>query len=161
VGHHSGPGTRWLHENRATELAKTALIINLEHVAAVRTKYWGPHLRMTNAVSPMRWWVYGGPKLLSLAVDAFTHFNVGLTADMDPNASCEMSAIERDAPSMQVITSPEVKHTEQDGPEWVPAAGLEQVARAYAKIIDGLNRLDRRDLLPAAPAHTAAAGSRP
>ena len=64
VGHHAGPGTRWLHDNRETELAKTALIINLEHVAAVRTKYWGPKLRMTNAVSPMRWWVYGSPKLL-------------------------------------------------------------------------------------------------
>ena len=160
VGHHSGPGTRWLHDNRETELAKTALIINLEHVAAVRTKYWGPHLRMTNAVSPMRWWVYGSPKLLSLAVNAFTHFNVGLTADMDSNASGEIGAIERDAPSMQVITSPEVKHTEQDGPEWVPAVGLEQVARAYARIIDDVNRLDRRDLLPAMKTDTTAA-SRP
>ena len=157
VGHHAGPGTRWLHDNRETELSKTALIINLEHVAAVRTKYWGPHLRMSNAVSPMRWWVYGSPKLLSIAVDSFKHFNVGLTADMDPNASGEIGAIERDAPSMQVITSPEVKHTEQDSPEWVPAVGLEQVARAYAKIIDDLNKLNRQDLLPIVRPDTTAA----
>jgi hypothetical protein len=157
VGHHAGPGTRWLHDNRETEFSKTALIINLEHVAAVRTKYWGPHLRMSNAVSPMRWWVYGSPKLLSLALNSFAHFNVGLTADMDPNASGEIGAIERDAPSMQVITSPEVKHTEQDSPEWVPAVGLEQVARAYAKIIDELNKLNRQDLLPVTRPDTTAA----
>ena len=133
VGHHAGPGTQWLHENRATELSKTALIINLEHVAAVRTKYWGPTLRMSDAVSPMRWWVYGSPKLLDIAVNNFRHFNVGLTADMDSNASGEIGSIERDAPSMQVITSPEPKHTEQDTPAWVPAVGLEQVGRAYAQ----------------------------
>ena len=55
----------------------------------------------------------------------------------------------RDVPSMQVITSPEIKHTEQDTPEWVPAVGLEQVARAYAKIIDGVNTLVRPALQPA------------
>ena len=160
VGHHAGPGTRWLHDNRDTELSKTALIINLEHVAAVRTKNWGSRLRMTNAVSPMRWWVFGSRKLLDVALESFSRFNVGLTADMDPNASGEMGSIERDAPSMQVITSPEVKHTEQDGPAWVPAAGLEQIARAYARIVDGINRIDRKDLLsgPAGPVTQGARG---
>jgi hypothetical protein len=47
-----------------------------------------------------------------------------------------------------VITSPEIKHTEQDTPEWVPAVGLEQIARAYARIIDGLNGLDRAQIAP-------------
>jgi hypothetical protein len=158
VGHHSGPGTRWLHDNRDTELSKTALIINLEHVAAVRTKYWGPKLRMTNAVSPMRWWVFGSRKLLDVALESFSRFNVGLTADMDPNASGEMGPIERDAPSMQVITSPEVKHAEEDDPLWVPAAGLEQVARAYARIIDEINKIDRKDLL-SAPAGATTQGA--
>jgi hypothetical protein len=65
-----------------------------------------------------------------------------------------VGSIERDAPSMQVITSPEVKHTEEDTPAWVPAAGLEQVARAYARIIDGINAIDRKDLLPATSGST-------
>ena len=107
---------------------------------------------MTNAVSPMRWWVYGSRKLLDIALDSFSRFNVGITADMDPSASGEMGSIARDAPSMQVITSPEVKHTEEDTAAWVPAAGLEQIARAYARIIDGINAIDRKDLLPATPA---------
>ena len=156
AGHHGGPGARYLHDDRETELARTALMINLEHVAAVRTKYWGPQLRKTNAVSPMRWWVWGSKPLLDIALSSFARFNVGLTADMDNGASGEMGAVARDAPSMQVITSPEPKHTEQDTADWVPAAGLEQVARAYARIIDEVNKLPRKDLLPATASSTAA-----
>jgi hypothetical protein len=147
-GHHGGPGARSLHDNAATELARTALVINLEHVAAVRTKYWGPRLRMTTAVTPMRWWVFGSPRLLDIVSTSFRRFNVGVTADMDPGASGEMGSLARDTATMQVITSPEVKHTEQDTPEWVPAAGLEQIARAYARIIDEINKLERADILP-------------
>jgi len=152
AGHHGGPGARWLHDNRDTALAKAALVINLEHVAAVRTKYWGRKLRMTTGVSPMRWWVFGSPRLLDTAVSAFKRFNVGTTADMDTGASGEIGSLDRDAPVIQVITSPEIKHTEQDTPEWVPAAGLEQIGRAYARIIDEVNKIDRRDLLAARPA---------
>lgn len=154
AGHHGGPGARWLHDRRETELARTALAINLEHVAAVRTKYWGPKLRKTTAVAPMRWWVNGSPKLRDIALAAFNRFNVGITADMDPGASGEMGSLARDVATMQVITSPEIKHTEQDTPEWVPAVGLEQIARAYAKIIDELNKLDRKQIQPSQPAST-------
>jgi len=148
AGHHGGPGTRWFHDNKDTALAKTALAINLEHVAAVRTKYWGNTLRMTTAVAPMRWWVWGSKPLMDATIAAFNRFNVGVTADMDPGASGEMGQMARDVPSIQVITSPEIKHTEQDTPEWVPSAGLEEIARAYAKIIDEVNRLDRKQLQP-------------
>jgi hypothetical protein len=148
VGHHSGPGTSWLAENAATALANTVFAINLEHVAITRAKYWGPRLRPMNAVSPMRWWVNGSPRALDVVLDAFQRFNVGVTADMDPGASGEMGRIARLVPSMQVITSPEIKHTEQDTPEWVPAVGLEQIARAYAKIIDGLGELTRAEIQP-------------
>ncbi len=148
VGHHGGPGTSWLHDNRETALANTVFAINLEHVAITRTKYWGPRLRMMNAVSPMRWWVYASPAALDIVLDAFNRFNVGVTADMEPGASGEMGRMARDVPSMQVITSPEVKHTEQDTPEWVPAVGLEQITRAYAKIIERLGELDRSQIEP-------------
>jgi phage terminase small subunit len=61
---------------------------------------------------------------------------------------------------MQVITSPEVKHTEQDTPEWVPANGLEQIGRAYARILDELNQLDRKDIVPLSAPATHPAGIR-
>lgn len=148
LGHHSGPGARWLHDEKDIALVDTALVINLEHVAIVRAKYWGPTLRKMNAVSPMRWWLWGSEDLLGVVLDAFQRFNVGITADLEPRASGEMGAVARDIPSIQVITSPEIKHTEQDTPDWVPAVGLEQIARAYARIIDGANRLDRPQLQP-------------
>ena len=103
---------------------------------------------MMNAVSPMRWWLNGSPALLDIVLDAFNRFNVGITADLEPGASGEMGRMARDVPSMQLITSPEIKHTEQDTPRWIPAVGLEQVGRAYAKIIDELNTLDRREITP-------------
>jgi Peptidase family M28 len=148
AGHHGGPGARWFHDNKDAALAHTVLAINLEHVAAVRTQYWGNHLRQTTGVSPMRWWVWGSRPLLDVVRDSFSRFNVGVTADMDPGASGEMGAMDHDVPSIQVITSPEIKHTEQDTPEWVPATGLEEIARAYARIIDQVNALDRAALQP-------------
>jgi hypothetical protein len=148
AGHHGGPGARWFHDNRQTALSKTALAINLEHVAAVRSKYWGNTLRMTTVVAPMRWWVWGSRDLMTATLNAFSRFNVGVTADMDPGASGEMGSMARDVPTIQVITSPEIKHTEEDTPEWVPSSGLEEIARAYAKIIDEVNTMDRQELLP-------------
>ena len=148
LGHHSGPGARWLHDEKDTALAATALLINLEHVAVVRTKYWGPTLRKMNAVSPMRWWLWGSEDLLAVVLDSFQRFNVGITADLDTGASGEMGAVARDVASIQVITSPEIKHTEQDTAEWVPAVGLEQIGRAYARIIDGANALELSAIQP-------------
>ena len=156
AGHHGGPGTRWLYENRDKELTKTALMINLEHVSVVRTKYWGPRLRKTTAVAPMRWWVWGGRPLLDVAVNSFKRFNISLTADMDEGASGEMGQVARSAPSIQVISSPEVKHTEQDTAEWVPAVGLQQIARAYARIIDDIGKYSLQQLQPARAAITSA-----
>jgi len=157
AGHHGGPGARYLHDNLTTAMARTALVINLEHVAAVRTKYWGNELRKTTGISPMRWWTWGSPRLLDVTLGAFQRFGVAVTADMDPGASGEMGSLARDLPTVQVITSPEVKHTEQDTPEWVPAAGLEQIARAYAKILDGVDDISRDDLQPAPATRTQAA----
>jgi hypothetical protein len=50
---------------------------------------------------------------------------------------------------VQMIESPASYHTNM--PEIVPAAGLEAVARSYAKIIDDVNKVDRSDLLEIAP----------
>jgi hypothetical protein len=46
------------------------------------------------------------------------------------------------------LRSPDDKHSDQDTIDWVPAAGLEAVTRAYAKIIDQVNTFTRQQLLP-------------
>jgi hypothetical protein len=159
AGHHvASPGARWLHDNRDTTLAKVALMINCEHISVPDHKYWGPVLRKANTIAPRRWWVHGSDVLREIVLKAYNDFNVGIIAEMDPGASGEMSVVARDAPSIQVIRSPVTKHTDSDVLAWVPAVGLEQVGRAYARIIDDVNKLDRQQVLPVTTTTRAPAG---
>jgi hypothetical protein len=157
AGHHVGsPGTRWMHDNRATVLAKTALMINCEHVSVSDTKYWNGVLRKANVVAPRRWWINGSERLFDAVLKSYATFGVGLIADMDPNASGDMGIVARDIPSIQIIRSPVTKHTDDDKPEWVPAAGLEAVARSFARVIDEINKLDRSQIVAAPRTSTQA-----
>jgi hypothetical protein len=154
--HHPGNvASIWLHENRATELAKTALSINCEHVAAVQTNWnryeGGQLLRTTNNVA-RRWWVGGSPKLADIVLNAFQMFGLGINETMDTSAPGTMSNHSLDVPSMQIIESAIYYHTDHDTPDFIPAAALESVARAFSKVIDDVNKVDRKDLLAAAPA---------
>ena len=152
AGHHVGsPGSRWMHDNRETALADAALMINCEHVSVTQTVYWGPSMRKTDIPSPRRWWVHGSDRLVDLVLDAYRTFGVAVWDHMEDRAAGEMGSVARDLPSIQIIRSPEIKHTDQDIPDWVPEAGLEAVARAYAKVIDEVNQLDRAALRPERP----------
>jgi hypothetical protein len=149
AGHHVGsPNARYLRD-RKDLLDKTALMLNCEHIAVSQTLNWQTTLRRSTEVSPRRWWVNGSASLIEVTLGAYKTFGVGVVGDMDPSASGEMAAIARLAPSVQLIRSPEAKHTDADIRAFVPSAGLEAVGRAYAAIIDGVNKLDRQNLLPA------------
>jgi hypothetical protein len=151
AGHHVGsPNAIYLRDKRPELLAKTALMINAEHTSVSQTENWNTTLRRSTVVSPRRWWVNGSPRLTEVTLAAYRAFGVGVIGDMDPGATGEMGAIAKLAPSIQIIRSPEAKHTDADIPEFVPAVGLEAVGRAYAKIIDEVNKLDRGGLLPSA-----------
>lgn len=150
-GHHAGSlGTKWMSDNKATFLAKTALMINCEHVSVTQTYPWGAALRKSNQTDARRWWVFGSARLASVVLDAYRTFGVAVYHEMEPNASGDMGQVSKDAPSIQLIESPNFYHSDHDRPEVVPASGLEAVARAFAKIVDQVNRLERRDILPAA-----------
>ena len=75
--------------------------------------------------------------------DAYDHLRRALLG-----SDTVYAPIDKEAPSVQLIRSPEHKHTDGDVATLVPAAGLEAVARAFAKIIDGVNTLDLVDLQP-------------
>ena len=153
AGHHVGsPNSTYLRDERADVLAKTALMINCEHVAAAQTLNWSTKLRESTSVAPRRWWVNGSPRLMDIVLKAYHTFGVNIVGDMDPSASGEMGAIDTAAPSIQIIHSPEIKHTDHDIPEIVPAVGLESVGRAYAKIVDEVNKLDLKSVQPVPPA---------
>ena len=59
-----------------------------------------------------------------------------------------MGAVKQDSPSLQILRSPDDKHSDQDTIDWVPASGLEAVTRAYSKIVDQVNKVERKQLLP-------------
>ena len=145
AGHHVGsPNATFLRDNGMLE--NTALMINCEHIAPTQFVQFNNELRLTTTVSPRRWWVHGSDKLRDITLDAYQTFGVTLMGEMDGRATGEMMAIDKDAPSVQLIRSPEHKHTDGDVPELVPSAGLEAVARAYAKIIDQVNQLEIAEL---------------
>lgn len=150
AGHHAGSaGTQWMHDNRATFLGKTALMINCEHVSVVqayfdRTK---PELRKSTNIDARRWYVNGSDKLAEIVVKNYKTFGVTIYDVMDPYTTGDMSHCDHDAPAIQLIESAVFYHTDHDTPEIVPAPGLEAVARSFAKIIDQINLHDRQELL--------------
>jgi hypothetical protein len=150
-GHHVGShGTVWMHDNRDTFLANTVLAINAEHVSVVQTYYdrRAPVLRNSDNIDARRWWVNWSGTLANIALDAWKRFGVTIYDDMENNASGDMSPMDRDVPSIQLIESAAYYHTDQDIPEHVPAPGLAAVARAYAKMIDEVNELEKSDIEP-------------
>jgi hypothetical protein len=159
-GHHNGSlGVKWMHDNKDTFLAKTALLLNCEHVSVTQTYYWGANFRKSDQTDARRWWVFGSDKLAETALKAYRTFGVAVYHEMEPNASGDMGQASLDAPSVQMIESPAFYHTDQDTPEVVPVSGLEAVGRAYAKLIDEVNKLDRRQLI-GTPAARSSAGQK-
>jgi hypothetical protein len=160
-GHHAGSfGTQWMHDNRARFLSRTALVINCEHVSVTQTYFdrSGPFMHNSDNIDARRWWVNGSSQLASTALAAWKLFGVTVYDTMDSSASGDMGAIDRDVPTIQLIESAVYYHTDHDTPAIVPAAGLEAVARAYAKIVDQVNKLDRSQVMPTVPSATSPAG---
>lgn len=150
--HHAGsPGTAWMHENMQPYFAKTALILNCEHTAETEIYYWGrpPVIRKSTSLSGVRMFaINGGRQLDDIVVKSLQTFGVGTLAQPEVNSPGDMSHIFRDAPALQTINIPVQYHTDMDTMALIPAPGLEGTTRAYAKIIDEVNRLDLKSLRP-------------
>ncbi len=144
-GHHGSPpeplGPAWLHENRGTFLKSTALLINAEHVGALRTDEFRQTTRRMNTYRPVRWFLNGSDPLADLMFGAFNSFCVPTWEDGDLSASGEMRIVQRDAPALYAMDSGPFTHTDMETADVALPTGMEAVARAYAKIIDGANRM--------------------
>jgi len=150
AAHHAGsPGTAWMHEHKDTALSKTVLMINCEHTSITQIYEYGPALRRSNDINARRWWVHGSDALAAIALNAWKTFGVTVFDGMETAASGDMGSVSRDLPTIQLIVSPIFYHSDHDTPDTVPAQGLAASARAYAKIIDEVNKLDRPALAPA------------
>jgi hypothetical protein len=156
-GHHDGdPGTAWMHDHRDSVFGKTAIIINCAHITQTQVNLHGPFLRYANTYDTHRMVLHGSPKFDAIAVKASFDFGIATDVIPDANGGGALSRIAHDAPSMFFLDMSPFYHTTGDIPEYVPAAGLEQVARAYAEIVDEVNKIEIPDLRE--PPHAQTSG---
>lgn len=156
-GHHNegqrgmvtgGAGRRWLGEHRATLFAKTALVINDEHPATLQTQsrpryYPGDELAWSNMYMPLQWYAGGKtrPELQKIVWDAFKEF--GLPVELDPSPTppaSDMSYFFKFVPGVDASEYHNYFHTDWETPEVVPWTGLQAATRAFAKVIDEVNK---------------------
>ena len=93
---------------------------------------------------PQQWYAGGPsrPELQKIAADAFKLF--GATMDLYPNPTppaSDMSSFFRFLPGVDTGEYHHYFHTDLETPQTVPWTGLEASTRAYAKIIDEVNKL--------------------
>ena len=86
-------------------LADAALMINCEHIAPTQFVAFNTELRLTNTVTPRRWWVHGSQQLLDLTLDAYRTFGVSVIGEMDGRATGEMMSIKTASRSWGTATA--------------------------------------------------------
>jgi hypothetical protein len=151
-GHHNGGsgGSNPLLIARKGELfAKTALFINSEHTSTVQTYFYGEDIRRSDMSTAMLWYAGGPsrPKLQEIAIQAFREFGVPTYADPEVKAPpSDLGSFYRFVPSVEANDFNMYFHTTGETPDTVPWTGLESTTRAYAKIIDEVNKLELSDL---------------
>jgi hypothetical protein len=153
--HHSpsGPdgGTQWVKANMKDVLTKTAVLVNCEHTAQVATFVIGGSLVASNTVSARRWFVGGSDQLKAIVAKTFKEYGIALYSRPEVRPGGELGPMSVEAPSFHIIDHT-VYHTDLDTLQAVPAYGLEQSARAFAKIIDAVNKLPLSQLRVNIPA---------
>ena len=154
--HHSfDQGARRLHETMQAVFARTAVILNAEHVAVTEPVWdrpWGsngrPGLIKTNQLGASWWGVNGSDRLANIVKGGFTMF--GVPTQVEPGGSSgELRAIQWDAPSFYLHNKGVYYHASADTADVVPAEGLRTATQAFARIFDDVNRLDLKELRPA------------
>lgn len=151
-GHHNikpgGFGREWLVANRDKFFAKTALMINAEHPAEVLAH--GGTAGTTTATVPLEWYAGGSsrPQLAKIAMDAFHEFGVPVWAHPSQKPpGGDLGRFYWFVPGLVAQSNDFINmHTAADTPDNVPPTGLEAITRAYAKIVDEVNKIPLKDL---------------
>ena len=151
-GHHNdsgGVGRMWMADHRDQLFAKTALAINAEHTSTVQTYFYGEKIRRANTYTAQLWYAGGPrrPKLQDLAIRAFHEFGVPIYDEPEQAPPPgDLGRFFRFVPGVDAGDFNMYFHTDEETPETVPWTGLEASTRAYARIIDGVNELDLKEL---------------
>lgn len=164
-GHHNikpgGFGREWLVANRDKFFSKTALMINAEHPSEVLSH--GGTAGTTTTTVPLEWYAGGAsrPQLEKIAADAFHEFGVAVWAHpSEKPPGGDLGRFYWFVPGLVAQSNDFINmHTAADTPDNVPPTGLEAITRAYAKIIDEVNRIPLNELQRPATADPNAPGT--
>lgn len=149
-GHH-GPSmsSQDLLARRGELFAKTALLLNAEHTSTLQTYLYWNAIRWSNTYTAQFWYAGGPsrPKLQDAAIRAFREFGVPTYAAPEQGAPRgDIYEFWRLVPALTTTDANMYFHSDGETPETVPWTGLEATTRAYAMIIDEVNKMDLRDL---------------
>ena len=152
-GHHNNPGggmgRTWMVENKDKLFSKTALMINIEHPATIATQsrvryYPGDEIAWSNTYMPLEWYAGGPsrPELEKITRNAFKEFGLPMEFDQNPAPPAgDGGVFFTFIPTIGAGEYHSYFHTDWETPEVVPWTGLQAAARAYAKVIDEVNKL--------------------
>ena len=149
-GHHGTPdlGFRWIQDNKDAALGgNVALFINGEHTAAGQTYLRGPVIRKANAANAFWWSVEGSPQFESIVLNAYQTFGVATYAEPEPGSPPGAGGDYGDIPTLGLVDAGLFYHTEGETAKTIPPYGLEAATRAFAKIIEEVNKVDRASLV--------------
>jgi hypothetical protein len=133
-------GIQWVRKNMKPFFDKTALIVNCEHTASMAFTNIGPNFVGSNAIAPRRLYLQGSDDLKALVTKTFVDYGIATYSRPANQSGGELNALVGLAPGFHVLND-WLYHTDMDIPESVPEAGVESAVRAYAKIIDEVNKM--------------------
>lgn len=124
--------------------AKTALLFNCEHTGLKDTglglSAW------SNAPSTYRWYAGDSPALLKVAIHALDAFGIPTFPDSLPTPSGETTRYYFLAPSVQIINTGYVWHSDKETDDSISIPGMAAVTRAYAKIVADTDNIPLAEL---------------
>src|SRR5215813_14749058 len=119
------------------------------HDALPISYFYGERIRQANTYTAQLWYAGGPsrPKLQDLAVRAFREFGVPTYAEPEQAPPPgDLGRFFRFLPGVDAGDFNMYFHTDGETPETVPWTGLEASTRAYARIVDEVNKLQLQDL---------------
>ena len=114
--------------------SKVALKLTMEHPSETLLYMYNSNLTATNQMSSARWNAFGSPEFERMAFEQLRDFGVSVYGVEDGPKNGNY------APSFHIINHV-VYHTSLDTPDLVPAEGMSRSVRAFASIIDHVNKM--------------------
>lgn len=145
TGHHNNTAESgaWLQQHPEV-FAKTALLFNSEHTGLKQTALAAN--QFSNAPAIYRWYAGDSPKLLDIAIKAMQAFGVPTFPESSPSPPGEIGRYYHFAPSVEIINTGYVWHSDQETSDTISNTGMEAVTRAYARIIADTDLVPIQDL---------------